>query len=634
MPTIDLDSSIELKDGNHYQFVSQSGGLVRLKCLSDGEYYDMHIATLSENVVGLPVTFSPDIRTFENLPDERREDAMNMSNHIEEILTGINPALANPRAEYDLEKTTQNERIAAKVSELNAQGAPASRATLSRKIKAFREHGPSALADHRAIRRDPPLKNLDPFILDALTDVIAKSKDPSTGTKSKIIHDTQALLLKRHKGAAPALPSMASMYRYIEILTKNLHTTGSAKTRQSLGNRPKGPYRKRTEVLPGGEVQVDSTTLDILVRSPSGNPVRPILTVMFDRATRLILAFTLRLVAAKGVDHVTMLAQALTPPQNRPDNSEFRAAVQRNNPQVSLLSREEREEVERTRPHVHPRVIVMDNGKDFVSDVFLSALHQHGCDIRFSAPHTPTGKPLVERNFGSLNTLLLQYKPGYVGRSPEFRGYKVDEQNLMDIYALHEVLDDWFLKHWNHRPHKGLRDPMNPEIVRTPYMAYTAASRLTTNLETTLTRDDYIALLPTAHRKVRDEGVVINNRFYDAEGLNPLRHTRSANARRKGKHVVKLDPYNPFYAWVENPEGGWIECAARDIDASLYPHLEDRDFDVDTEIDEDEQDRAGVAATFAAQAGAPIHDLVANNDEKPSTTITDDDDADLFGVLN
>lgn len=386
MPTLNVNDPIELVDGNTYQYVGQSGSVVRLKSLADGKYHDVHIATLSQNTVGLPATFAPEVRAFEQLPAKHRAKAMKMADHIEELITGINPSRETPLPEYDLATTTQNQRIDAKILELKRLGISSSRATLMRKIKAFREQGASALADQRLYRSDGPLDNLNPDVREALCWVIADQKNRSSGTKSRLIEETASRLVEVLGPDAPKLPSQASMYRYIDALTIGKHTTGSAKTRQSLANRPTGPYSTRTELLPGNEVQVDSTTMDVFVRTPSGKVVRPILTVMFDRATRMVLAFTFRLTAAKAVDHVTLLAQALTPPQNRPDNSEFRYAVQRTNPNVPLLSHADRKFYELTRPFIHPRCIVMDNGKDYISDAFLAALQLHRIDVRFSAP--------------------------------------------------------------------------------------------------------------------------------------------------------------------------------------------------------------------------------------------------------
>jgi transposase InsO family protein len=625
---INTDDPIEFLDGSTHQFLERAGSVVRLRNIVTHQTVDMHIAELSQRVAGLPKTPVAQVRQFDKLPAKRQSAAMELADHLTEIETGTNPVTGESRPQFDLEKTTQNDRVKAKVDELHSDGKPSSRATLMRALKRYREHGASALPDRRAFREDPPMKNIHPDVYDALCTVIANQTNRSTGTKSRIIQETKTLLIKTHGADTPPIPSTASMYRYIDILTIGKHTTGSASTRRSLANRPKSKFNTRIELLPGNEVQVDSTTLDVLVHSPDGEPVRPILTVLLDRATRLVLAFTLRLVAAKAVDHVTLLAQALTPPQNRPDNTQFRATVQRMNPHVTLMSPDERKQYERTRPFVHPRCIVMDNGRDFTSKAFQAAAEMHGVDLRYSAPHTPTGKPLVERNFGSIDSLLVQYLNGYVGRSPEFRGYKVENEGLMDIYALHELLDDWFIKVWNHRPHAGLRDLMEPKIQLTPFQMHEASAKLTSNLETTLTRDDYIAMLPTVYRRVTDTGVSVNYREFDSEGLNPLRHTRSSNASRKGRYEVKLDPYNPLVAWVANPDGGWIECTVRNSDANLYPHLEDRDFDIDDTDDVD--DRADVAAVTAALAGTPIHTALTEAPAASDTDFTDDGDSAVY----
>src|SRR6185312_15825838 len=89
MPTLNLNDPIQLVDGKSYQFVSQAGSLIRLRNMADGEYQDMHIAELSQKAVGLPATFTPNVRAFEQLPKKHRVQAMKMADHIEEILTGI-----------------------------------------------------------------------------------------------------------------------------------------------------------------------------------------------------------------------------------------------------------------------------------------------------------------------------------------------------------------------------------------------------------------------------------------------------------------------------------------------------------------------------------------------------------------
>ena len=157
MTSINADDPIEFRDGSIHQFVARSGSVIRLRNTATSETQDMHIAELSQQVVGLPQTFPETVRRFENLPDKTRAAAVTMADHLAEVETGVNPARGERRPEYNVEKTTQNERVAAKVQELRATGQAASRATVMRKLKSWREDGASALADGRAQRSDPPL---------------------------------------------------------------------------------------------------------------------------------------------------------------------------------------------------------------------------------------------------------------------------------------------------------------------------------------------------------------------------------------------------------------------------------------------------------------------------------------------
>lgn len=600
MLTVDTNAPIELDDGT-YQYVGQTAGILRLRNSASGDYRDIHLAELAQKVVGLAPVLRVAPRDLEKVPAEQRRDIRLWVGHIQEITTGIHPDHSTRRPEYDLDQTRIGERVDTKVAELVNAGIQASRSNTLRKIKLYREHGTLGLVDKRALRQTAPLANLDPEVHDALCHVIADQKNRSTGTKSRLIFETEKELRKRHGASAPELPSAASMYRYINALTAGKHTTGSAKTRQSLANRPDRTFKKQSQILPGAEVQVDSTKLDVFVKTASGNVVRPILTIMIDIATRSILASTIRLDATMSVDHVVLLAQALTPGQNRPDKSIYRAAVQLANPQASLLSSAERAKLELTRPYVLPRAIMMDNGKDYLGSNFLAAMETFGISAVLSSPRTPTGKAIVERTFGSINTLFAQYQHGYTGRSPEFRGYDVEKNpDILDIDALYEVFDDWVLKVWQNRPHGGLRDRMNPSVTLSPNQMMAAAAEITSNIQLPLTEDLYIELLPSDYRVISSVGIEFNNAQYDSRELHAIRGTKSSVKKQKGKWEFKYDPYNKSSVWVRSKDGSWIECPRRDNYTLLNPHRKDH------EPTAKQKDRVQAARTNSATTGTPI----------------------------
>jgi putative transposase len=626
MRTLDTSDTIELTDGS-YQYVQHVNSTVRLRKLADGSYLDMHVAELTQRIVGLPPYAGASPRAIEQLPKTGSAATMSMSQHLNEIMTGTHPHRSEPDPRYDVSTTTQNDRIAAKVLELSAQQIPASRRTILRKLKSLREQGSAGLIDGRSLRQTAPLELLDERVLDALCSVLPKLKDRSSGTKARIIFETRMALLKKYGKDGPLMPADSSMYRYIDKLTIGTHATGSAKTRRSLADRPDGTFATRSQNLPGGEMQIDSTTLDVFIRTANGGTARPHLTILIDRATRSIVAYTFRLTATKGIDHAALLAQTLTPAQNRPDKSSWRLAVQRATPQISLLGPKERSALEATRPFIFPRTIVMDNGSDYAGHVFTAAAEKFGINIVLSAPHTPTGKPLVERTFHSINTLFTQYLPGYTGNSPENRGRDVEKDDLLSIHALAEYFDDFVLKGWNARPHGGLRDRLEPSVKLSPNQKFAEASKVTSAIILPLTADDYISMMPSAFRRISAIGIDIHSRQYDSPELRPYRGQLSNIPGENGKWEVKTDPYNPHIAWVRSRENTWIQLALRTERYDLLPHLESS---ITTENDRERNDTAAInAATF----GTFVHQLAPTDlHEGPSTdkdTDTDTDTAEL-----
>ncbi|MGB6058645.1 MAG: Mu transposase C-terminal domain-containing protein [Microthrixaceae bacterium] len=367
--------------------------------------------------------------------------------------------------------------------------------------------------------------------------------------------------------------------------------------------------------------------MDILVKTPDG-PQRPMLTTMIDVATRSLLAYTIRMQATKSIDHVTLLAQALVPAQNRPDNSEHRAAVKLSNPHIQLADAEELAQARNARPFLFPRRIHMDNGRDYLGETFISAAERFGIDITLSSVRTPTGKAIVERTFGSINTLFLQYQPGYVGRSPEFRGEHVEKENLLDIWALFELFDDWVVTVYQNRPHSGLRDPMNPSVKWTPNQMVQEASQVTSTLVLPMTDLDYIGLLPSKFRTITSTGVAIGGREYDSPELHPLRHQKSGHKSKKHKWEVKTNPYDLHRVWVIGRDGTFIECLTRDAARLSQP------FGELLNPQERESERTIVARKNAELTGTPVHLPPPTSGPVPPEWDHDDDTVPQFDQFN
>lgn len=451
MRSIDPSQPIQLEDGE-YTFVETGGALVKLKSNSTGEYLTMHTAELGQRIVGLPPEPVENARLMGSLSEGQQTRTESIADHLREIVTGEHPQLKRARPQFDVTTTTQEQRVQAKLAELEATPFKMSRSTLMSKLAEFKKHGGSAIIDGRALNAESTAGDDREKVNNAIIEVVNSQRKESTGTTQRLIELVNKELIRQHGSKRPELPSDRTMYRLLGYYSKGKHTTGSAKTRRSAADRPDRPFGKATQLLPGAEVQLDSTPMNIFVKVPGRKPMRPQLTIAIDVATRSILAYTFRLVAAKAIDHVSLITQALVPLQNQPDKSRFRDMVQKQNPGCTLLSQEELMRLAHRRPFVYPRVLVIDNGKDFKANVTIHAAEALGIGIRFSPPRTPTTKAIVERTFHSIKTMFEQYLPGFTGGSVELRGEDVENRDdLLDIWAVQELFHDWVINVWQNR---------------------------------------------------------------------------------------------------------------------------------------------------------------------------------------
>jgi len=564
MTAIDLNSELQFHDGA-YLVAGFHGSLLKLRSAATGAYSTVHIADIMNRLIEPRARKGTDVRELDSLTDKESAALDAYGTHLQEMINGMrgDDPHAETRPQYDPARTTLNDRIESKVSELKSLGIPASRATLLRKKKAFEAGGLAGLIDRRSLRKESPLDRADERIIETLAHVIADETYDSTGTTDRLFVRLEEAMMKAYPGQHIPLPSKSTLYRYVGYMTKGKYTTGNAQTRRTAANTPKRPFGTSRRMRPGQEIQIDSSPWDILVRGEDGKPVTVILTIMIDIATRSIIAFSIRPEATKGVDHAFLLAQCLVPRALRPGNEGLWRLTARRMPWADLTPEEERARLDTTRPFIYPERIMMDNGADYRSKVFEAACRKFGVSLTYAAPHTPTDKPIVERTFHSIKTLFAQHLPGFKGGSVAERGQRIDDQPLMDVATLAELFDEWVTRVWQNRPHAGLRDPIYPTVEMTPNEMYNASFDVAAQLPLPLTADDYIDLMPVEYRVIGTAGVKINHRFYDSIELQPFRNAPSPDAVHGNQWEIRVNPYDPRIVWVRHPDGHWIECLWR-----------------------------------------------------------------------
>ena len=172
------------------------------------------------------------------------------------------------------------------------------------------------------------------------------------------------------------------------------------------------------------------------------------------------------------------------------------------------------------RPVIVPDQVVIDHGRVFVSETFMRACERLGISIQPARKGTPTDKGVVEATFDAIKTLFAQHVAGFKGANPTMRGRGVAAE--WTIGELQDLLDEWLIVGWQHRPHDALRDPHAPRRDAVAERALRRAGRRGGYLPVTLTGSDYLELLPVKWRAINDYGIRIDNRTYNCAELGPL----------------------------------------------------------------------------------------------------------------
>ena len=480
--------------------------------------------------------------------------------HILEVITGLPAGAAEgqePRPEFDPRLRLLTEREAAKAAELTAAGEQVSIRTLERMRQRYESQGLWGLVDHRQTRTGKPFGRVDERVVEAIATAMDEQTDASTGTRERAWRRAKEILASRHPGQEMPLPGRATVYRVFSQMEGGRHTFGSAARRRSNANRPPAPFTATAAQRPGEIVQIDTTPLDVMAVLDDGVTGRPELSITVDVATRTIGAAVLRPEGTKAVDAAVLLARMLVPEPMRPGWDPTLSMARSVLPHGRLAAIDERLTLAAAKPVIVPETIVVDHGKVFVSETFLSACRMLGISVQPARPYTPTDKAVVERTFSSVNTLFCQYVAGYTGSDVTRRGRDVAAEAAWTLPQLQDLLDEWIIT-WQSRPHEGLRSPHLPGRELTPNEAYAVQVARAGYLPVPLAGEDYIELLPACWRAVNDYGIVIGHRTYDCPELGPCRRKASPVTAMRGRWEVHYDPYDLSRVWVRDQDGGWI----------------------------------------------------------------------------
>ncbi|MET8418141.1 transposase [Streptomyces sp. NPDC005098] len=561
-------SGTVLEPGTHVRFAKRTWTVVMLEGSSARLIdADSCVAAVLVNylfadpdfeVVGAPRRGVPPFGLLEELPEQVRTRAYAWERHVREVETGC-PVPGQdqvPRAEFDPARRTMAEREEAKAAELTAAGQTASAVTVRRMRARYREHGLWGLVDGRAARRRSPVGRADERVVAAIEQALQAQRKRSTGTLSRLRRTVGWILEDTHGVGAVKVPPASTFNRLVHALADRQGLLGTAAQRRRHSSRPAPPFTATVALRPGELVMLDSTPLDVMVVLADGVVGTVELTIGLDVATRSICAAILRPAGTGSVDAAVVLAQMVTPMRMRTGWEEALAMSRSVIPYERLVSLDARLEGAAARPVIMPETVVVDQGRVFISASFTAACESLGVSVQPAPPANGPAKGNVERMFLTIGDRFSQYVAGYTGRNVTERGSNVENEACWTLPQVQDMLDEWLVTDWQHRPHASLRHPLAPKLTVSPNEMWAALVGVTGYVPVLLSAEDYIELMPVKRLGINDYGIRFEYRTYDHKVLNPHRGYKSPAG--DGMWEIHHNPYDPNQIWVRLPDG-WQE---------------------------------------------------------------------------
>ncbi len=340
---------------------------------------------------------------------------------------------------------------------------------------------------------------------------------------------SMAALLRelRHRFAEQAFPSpnYRTVRRRLEAL--NAHEAVQKREGDKAARAKFGPVKTSSlhSLLPLNLVQIDHTLVDVIVvdqreRLPMG---RPWLTLAVDVASRMVTGFHVSLDPPSALAVSLVLTHAVLSKEQWLADRELSTI---NWPVAGI-----------------PRVIHLDNAKEFHSEALLRGCQEYSIQIE----HRPPGRP----HFGGHIERLIGTMMGAVHLLPGTTFSNVQQKGSYDSEA-HAALTLPELERWLALQIAGVYHvSVHSQLGKSPQEAWNAGitQRKQPTRHPTSDIEFFLDFLPAVPRLVQKDGIHFHKIRYWANVLSPWA------GRLKEPLLVKYDPRNLSRLFVRDPGG-------------------------------------------------------------------------------
>lgn len=482
-------------------------------------------------------------RSFDSFPEELQERARRARRYALEAIEAMPDRLSDRRLE----------EVIAKVAEKESDGSPPSPRSVRRWVSAWRISG----GDIRALVPCHSAKgNHDPQIPSVIVRMIEEAIDTAYMRRERITIATVASevlksLDEYNRDRLPnerlELPSNETLYRAIR--RRDPYAVMVARH----GKKAADDYFKPVFSVPRAEyplhvVQVDHTRVNVFAHV-RGRAVlkRAWLTSALDQCTRMIVGLHIGF-DAPGYLTVMLLIRNMVLPKSYV-RQRFKG-IDADWPCFGL-----------------PKILLVDNGKEFHSQAFRDACFQLGIEVRYCEAGHPQQKASIERVFRTFNDQLIHQLPGTSFENPVKRGdYDSRGRATVDFDVLVEALHHYIIDLYHRSYHRGLRD--------TPLEAWLKATKTNPVSLPPSVQSLTILTAKVVSRPIHHYGIEINRLRYNSYELARLRPRKGD----KKRFTVRYDPTDLSKIWVLDDEvGNFIPVPSTELDytegLSEYQHL-------------------------------------------------------------
>jgi hypothetical protein len=207
-------------------------------------------------------------------------------------------------------------------------------------------------------------------------------------------------------------------------------------------------------------------------------------------------------------------------------------------------------------PFFAPETVTTDHGSVYKNHHLVEAERVLGCNILPARTLRPTDKQAVERAFGAIRSLLLEFLLGYCGVDVADRGVDPEADAALTVTEMEHLIATWAVKVWQNRRLGEHAPAWGPGEEHSPNTLFAAAMGQGGFALQVPRPELYYELLPAHYVKIHGRrGVKIRGLWYDGPALEPYRGRPSTRGgRHKGRWVIRCDRRDRRTVFFQDPD--------------------------------------------------------------------------------